>query len=1651
MKKAVVYSPGFLTFFSLLLIMLFAKSTEAQISGEIGVRQFDYSDFKPITPEDFVKKHFDFLKREYKKDPSILMKGYKIEVVPASNPRYHPTVRTNQIYNELVTSTVLEWAKNNGFRVFLDNGYNLWNSDSTININYTNSFWGPPYNKTLEQDFKDNNRWLYTDEVSDFRIINKHYGSFHGLLDYETEIVSVANPKIQDTIRRKIAELGQDKQTVGNDKMKNLILGHADHYQGSIILIDSKYGGISGSVETNGHVGQLDQVTKVLGNLLEKCDEQIGQARNYFYKQMGLAAPADTSMPHGDNILVVVSAKGYRAFTTELDKKDFQGSDIYLSGIITDKNGHPLNGVKISFIGQNVSFVTDSSGRYTLHGKAHGKSPLTETLNIKLERVGIKVSIDNLGVYEPDKNFGIVSDGFSTLKLHIKTFGIDPSSVVVQPPALGGFVPQSSLKIPLILDKNGEGDMEFVPPAYLKYSFLNKQLPIKENDKGVHGLSGNLWAADVPVSIAYEDEDGNPGTFIFHIQVCRPPVMLVHGFTGNETTWEHLAVQLRRDRYDAIVREYYKGPPDESTIERQAQKLGRYIQELRKAYLDNGIIQNRVDIVAHSMGGLISRYYISNMAKYGKAAGIWIPYNVKLTRQELAQQRFQKPVVLNDVRKLIMVGTPNHGASFTDERIGAWSALINKVHQLANGELRYDSPFLAKLNAGESEGRHLDPNVQYALIYGMRRRSQTYPLDNILYPVKTALRKLANDDGVVTVQSAKLNGVMSYGFPADRQHYAYGYIHSPALGNFCKGDAAITTDTVVFNKIEDLLQDDIPRVPLKNAETRIIHANGQLFMRYYATQNWIPVRTPLTYKNPKKLVYNFCRLKTKDGSATLGFFLNGYHWGNLMVQPHSIVYYDFTSPEYVRIYLQKGKVRFRSKKQDCGGFDVVMGDKTGEKWYAFNPKARVKDLNTDFIVEQDSIIDVQSISGKVVLTLPPQSGKKPVAKTFSTKGGFVLSSNGTLTSHPLPDSGWWSNMDTAFLPNYIYDSNRFILPKNTVQLSFSEPYLPVSGFGTLKIHVDSLPGDTLTRNYRVKIILKNDSLLPFITLITPTGTTDSLGQFKTEITFREPAPGDYSSLGKIPLNARFNIVLYRGLSDTVVFYKELPVPLGMTLFTGQTTGPGLKPRKEPPPRLNQIIYQIATESDSAGHFYTLFNTTAYNKNRLQLKKLAAQAQEATVKGLEHFVLQWSADGMFPLSYQLDGLKSHFLPGKTIVLGRKKQIDILSPPEQEKRLKQMLKSFIKTMPLYDLPKTLLLDKLEELTFQYQAQVDAPIWQAGDNRIAIPESNKTFWNLNKNNHSMAYPVLLEVFRHFLQYNLFNGQHRDFKGEADFFHYLFFNYLKDKYDRFVLKSIYFQPVDTTKFPKQTRFLIRYYGNRCTENPVGVYSDFLLTKMLYAHGTDNGEEASTLQEWLLAKITYGQKVFIVKTDNPDSLATKYGLLPDKWYPVLIPRDDFANSSVQVGNKTITDFRQSPSLTLTDTSLVNIVRGRFLLQIPAAGLTSLVMLQQGSSFKTDTANRLILESGYFNFKAPVPFRTAQASFFPKSSNFMVSIDPKHTVLKVYEGEVALKNDKADLVIHQGESTSISRSGSIKKPRPMNEITPPDSLTEVRIPFVLNK
>ena len=146
-----------------------------------------------------------------------------------------------------------------------------------------------------------------------------------------------------------------------------------------------------------------------------------------------------------------------------------------------------------------------------------------------------------------------------------------------------------------------------------------------------------------------------------------PPVILIHGWNGGEFTWPpateliRMEQQLQRDIYfftyrTGIIANRY--PPIEILEEKLDRFLGRYQQ---------------VDIVAHSMGGLLLRQYLSHHAD-------------------------------NPVRRVVFLATPHFGTHAA--RLLAELGSLQAEGNIQAQEIQPGSDFLWTLNS--SEGSELE-------------------------------------------------------------------------------------------------------------------------------------------------------------------------------------------------------------------------------------------------------------------------------------------------------------------------------------------------------------------------------------------------------------------------------------------------------------------------------------------------------------------------------------------------------------------------------------------------------------------------------------------------------------------------------------------------------------------------------------------------------------------------------------------------------------------------------------------------------------------------------------------------------------------------------------------------------------------------------
>lgn len=163
-----------------------------------------------------------------------------------------------------------------------------------------------------------------------------------------------------------------------------------------------------------------------------------------------------------------------------------------------------------------------------------------------------------------------------------------------------------------------------------------------------------------------------------------PPrlVVLVHGLDEPGSIWDDLVPALIDADY-AVARFEY---PNDQSVSASASMLAEAMASLRAA----GAV--RVDLVCHSMGGLVARDVLTSPSAYaGRAHG---------------------HAFLPDVDRLIMIGTPNHGSPWA--RLRAVAELREQMVRLREGQWRTEDGTVSFRADGQGEaGRDLLPGSPY--------------------------------------------------------------------------------------------------------------------------------------------------------------------------------------------------------------------------------------------------------------------------------------------------------------------------------------------------------------------------------------------------------------------------------------------------------------------------------------------------------------------------------------------------------------------------------------------------------------------------------------------------------------------------------------------------------------------------------------------------------------------------------------------------------------------------------------------------------------------------------------------------------------------------------------------------------------------------
>ncbi len=657
------------------------------------------------------------------------------------------------------------------------------------------------------------------------------------------------------------------------------------------------------------------------------------------------------------------------------DKKVYSpGETVIIQGSVSDAQGGLAGAsVAIDVNGTPLSATIDASGYYrcdftipvdvtqaiyTVSATASysGYPDVYKDTSFFVGEIGIQLEKNPA---TGESFIGIAADGVSTLGIIISLPGC--SDVEISKPNIGelegnAIDAMSNVK----LDPTGLAEITYYPPAYLTKNQLTS------SNSNVHASGVKVWAAEVALTLTYKDASQQDKKIETEILVCRPPVMLVHGFCGSTATWWKMSDYLRGEKFDTYQGDY--GATNQA-IEGLSLILKNDIRKQKVDYANSNIKLAKVDAIGHSMGGLIARYYTHGLTDYD-----------------------------GDVRKLIMVGTPNHGVSWIDKKLGNVASDWHQTHRIPAEQLYSESPFMKALNSGEKTGAHLNNDVQYGNIYG--------------FP----------DDWVVSAASAYLNGVSSVS-ESDVKHSA-DIPGVPAV--------AITEYLGTWERAESWLTSDIDRPPLKGSSAEVYKYWGNVYLLEYVSSGTQEERV----KSSPTEIPSWKGLRTdKDSKAIVHLTIYDQPWGIIFLDPDSEILIGYCSPQLVEVRLSKGSAAFRSRQD--GHFTVPVNIERAEagEWWKCSPRAIVTGLNTEFAVTAGDKMEVHCLEGELVVETPDATG-----------GGTVLSANDSvavegetvMTINPvLKDDFWWATEEDDFL-DYTPTESLFEKLKNDIDSLISK-------------------------------------------------------------------------------------------------------------------------------------------------------------------------------------------------------------------------------------------------------------------------------------------------------------------------------------------------------------------------------------------------------------------------------------------------------------------------------------------------------------------------------------------------------------------------------------------------------------------------------------
>lgn len=157
-------------------------------------------------------------------------------------------------------------------------------------------------------------------------------------------------------------------------------------------------------------------------------------------------------------------------------------------------------------------------------------------------------------------------------------------------------------------DNYGECLASYLPPSTVSGLF--------EKDNVKVNLTAGIYGTSIKSSIS--------------IKLTPTPVVFVHGYQASGAVFDNMKEYLDSKGFKSAALSY----KSEEGVAAGAKELNRFLRQLKAEYLSGGIQVKKFDVVAHSIGGLVTRYYTSS----------------------------EDYIRNNDVRKIIFISVPHRGS-----------------------------------------------------------------------------------------------------------------------------------------------------------------------------------------------------------------------------------------------------------------------------------------------------------------------------------------------------------------------------------------------------------------------------------------------------------------------------------------------------------------------------------------------------------------------------------------------------------------------------------------------------------------------------------------------------------------------------------------------------------------------------------------------------------------------------------------------------------------------------------------------------------------------------------------------------------------------------------------------------------------------------